>query len=318
MILIVAEQAEGKLSKSTYEITQAARELGREGPTTLLVMGSNIASAAAEAALLGDQVLVADLPVLAEYDAEVWAEAVAQIAREGEAHTILIGGSRSGREYSPRVAVKLDAPLIEDAVSLKEESGALRAEHYTFLARVTETVEASGPIVVATIKPGTFAVAKPNAVAAEQYDVELTLAPRRVAVTGRMTEKSERVSLADADVVVAGGRGVGTAEAFTELVEGLADQLGAAVGATRAVVDAGWRPYSEQVGQTGKTVQPKAYFAIGISGAVQHLSGMGKSRLIVAINKDAEAPIFKEVDYGVVGDVKEIVPALIRELKRGA
>ncbi len=318
MILVVAERSGGKLAKSTYEITQAAREMGREGPITLLVLGSDIAVAAAEAALLGDQVLVADAPSLKEFDAEIWAAAVAQIAQEGEAHTILIAGSRSGREYSPRVAVKLDAPLIEDAISLKDANGSLTAQHYIFLARVTETVEASGPVIVATIKPGAYAVAKPNPAAAEQYDADLTVPACRLLVTGRFTEKSERVSLADADIVVAGGRGVGTPEDFKALVETLADQLGAAVGATRAVVDAGWRPYSEQVGQTGKTVQPKVYFAIGISGAVQHLSGMGKSKLIVAINKDADAPIFKESDYGFVGDVKEIVPALVQELKHQA
>ncbi len=318
MIVVVAEHSAGKLSKSTYEMTQAARDLGREGPVTLVVLGSDVSAIAAEAALLADQVLVADLPVLAEYDAELWASAIAQIATEGEAHTVLIGGSRSGREFSPRVAVKLDAPLIEDAISLQDVNGALEAEHYTFLARVTERVSAEGSVIVVTIKPGAFSPATPNAEAAEQYDVELNLPQRRLAVTGRTTEKTERVSLADADIVVAGGRGVGSPEGFATCVEALADQLGAAVGATRAVVDSGWRPYTEQVGQTGKTVQPKVYFAIGISGAVQHLSGMGKSKLIVAINKDAEAPIFKETDYGVVGDVKEIVPALIRELKNTA
>lgn len=320
MILIVAEQADGKLTRGTYERTQAARDLARDpargGPITLLVLGSNVAAAASEAALLGDQVLVADTPALREYDPEVWAAAVAQIAREGEAHTILIGGSRNGREYSPRVAVKLDAALIEDAIRLEYTNGSLLAEHYTFLARVTETVEASGPLVVATVQPGAFAAAKPNGSAAEQSDVDLSLPAVRLTVTGRSTEKTERVALADAEVVVAGGRGVGTPEAFKQLVEGLADRLGGAVGATRAVVDAGWRPYSEQVGQTGKTVQPKVYFAIGISGAVQHLSGMGKSKVVVAINQDANAPIFKEADYGVVGDVHEIVPALLRELKR--
>lgn len=214
------------------------------------------------------------------------------------------------------MAVKLDAPLIEDVISLEDVGGALEAEHYTFLARVTERVQVSAPVVVVTIKPGSFMPAAANATAGEQYDAELELPSRRFNVTGRMTEKSERVALADADIVVAGGRGVGSPEGFTELVEALADKLGGAVGATRAVVDAGWRPYSEQVGQTGKTVQPKAYIAIGISGAVQHISGMGKSKLIVAINKDADAPIFKEVDYGVVGDVKELVPAILRELSK--
>jgi len=316
MILLVVEHANGKVSKSTYEMVTVARGSGREGPITALVLGSAVASVAAEIALAVDQVLVADVPALAQYDAELWAAAVAQIATEGEASVVLIGGSRSGREYSPRVAIKLDAPLLEDVISLKANGKALIAEHYTYLARVTETVEATGPVVVASIKPGVFAAAAPRSVAAEQFDVDLNLPSRRLQVTGKTAEKISRISLSEAEIVVSGGRGVGSAEGFTQYVEGLADRLGAAVGATRAIVDAGWRPYSEQVGQTGKTVQPKVYIAIGISGAVQHLSGMNKSKVIVAINRDAEAPIFKIADYGIVGDVNQLVPAIIEALKK--
>jgi electron transfer flavoprotein alpha subunit len=316
MILIVAEHANGALSKSAYELVTAARELKREGGVAALVLGSGVAQVAAAAALIADQVLVADSAELAQYDAEVWSAAVAQIAKEGEAEVVLIAGSRSGREYSPRVAVKLDAPLLEDVISLKDEGGVLHAEHYTFLTRLTERVEAQGKVVVATVKPGAFAAATAGSTAAEQFDVDLELPKRRLVVTGSTKEKTGRIALTEADVVVSGGRGVGSAEGFVQLVEGLADQLGAAVGATRAVVDAGWRPYSEQVGQTGKTVQPKAYIAVGISGAVQHLSGMNKSKCIVAINKDGDAPIFKIADYGIVGDVKEIVPAMIQELRK--
>jgi electron transfer flavoprotein alpha subunit len=316
MILLVVEHANGKVSKSTYEMVTVARESGREGPITALVLGSAVASVAAEIALAVDQVLVADVPTLAQYDAELWAAATSQIATEGEANVVLIGGSRSGREYSPRVAIKLNAPLLEDVISLKANGKALIAEHYTYLARVTETVEATGPVVVVSVKPGVFAAAAPRSVAAEQFDVDLNLPSRRLQVTGKTAEKSSRISLSEAEIVVSGGRGVGSAEGFTQYVEGLADRLGAAVGATRAIVDAGWRPYSEQVGQTGKTVQPKVYVAIGISGAVQHLSGMNKSKVIVAINRDAEAPIFKIADYGIVGDVNQLVPAIIEALKK--
>lgn len=316
MILIVVEHAEGKVNKSTYELVTAAREMGREGPITALVLGKGVASVASDVASLADQVLVADNPELAQYDAELWSAAVSQIATEGEAHTILIAASRSGREYSPRVAVRLDAPLLEDVVSLKDSNGVLSAERYTFLTRVTEQIEAESPFTVVTIKPGAFAAAMPGNSAAEQYDVDLNLPSRRLVVTGKVKEETGRISLTEADLVVAGGRGVGSPEGFDQLVIGLADQLGAAVAATRAIVDAGWRPYSEQVGQTGKTVQPKAYIAVGISGAVQHLSGMNKSKYIVAINKDADAPIFKIADYGIVGDVKEIVPAIMQELQK--
>ncbi len=315
MILIVVEHANGKLSKSAYELATAARGLGR-GDVAALVLGSGVASVASAAALITDQVLVGDSAELAQYDAEVWSAAVAQIAAEGDAEVVLIAGSRSGREYSPRVAVRLDAPLLEDVTSLKDEGGVLHAEHYTFLTRVTEKVEAKAPVVVVSVKAGAFAPEVAVTTAAEQFDVDLELPKRRLVVTASTKEKTGRIALAEADIVVSGGRGVGTPEGFVSLVEGLADVLGAAVGATRAVVDAGWRPYSEQVGQTGKTVQPKAYIAVGISGAVQHLSGMNKSKVIVAINKDGDAPIFKIADYGIVGDVKEIVPAVIQELRK--
>jgi electron transfer flavoprotein alpha subunit len=316
MILLVVPHAEGKIGKAAYELATAARNVGREGPVIALVLGSGVAAVAAEAARIADQVLVADLPELAQFDPELWSAAVAQIAQEGEAHTILITASRDGRAYSPRVAVKLDAPLLEDVVSAQDRGGVLVAERYSFLTRVTETIEAQGTVTVVSVKPGAFAAAQPSPEAAEQFDVDLQLPPRRVTITGKQKEDTGRIALTEADVVVAGGRGVGSPEGFTRLIVGLADQLGAAVGATRAVVDAGWRPYSEQVGQTGKTVQPKAYIAVGISGAVQHVSGMNKSACIVAINKDPDAPIFHFADYGIVGDVQQIVPALIAELRK--
>jgi electron transfer flavoprotein alpha subunit len=317
MILVLADQSKGKLTKSTLEVIAAARSLPQDGGVTVLVLGSgsSVAAVATEAARFADQVLVADSPALAQYDPELWTAAITQIAREGEAHTILLAASRSAREFSPRVAIRLEAPLLEDIITLHHEQGSIQAQRYSYLARVTESIKAKAPIIVATIKPGAFPPASPLPSPAEQFDVDLDLPEPRLKVTGKTTESTARVSLTEADIVVAGGRGVHSAEAFTTLIEPLADRLGAAVGATRAIVDAGWRPYAEQVGQTGKTVQPSVYIAIGISGAVQHLSGMNKSKLIVAINKDAEAPIFKVTDYGIVGDVQQLLPALLAALK---
>src|SRR5271156_5229044 len=167
MILIVVEHSNGKVSKSTWEMVTAARELGRDAPIAALVLGSKIAPVATEIARAVDQVLVADLPALAQYDPELWSAAVAQIATEGEASVVLIGGSRTGREYSPRVAIKLDAPLLEDVINLKASGDPLPAQHSTFPARVTETIEATGPIAVVTVKPGVFNPATPRAESAE-------------------------------------------------------------------------------------------------------------------------------------------------------
>src|SRR5690606_6010307 len=171
--------------------------------------------------------------------------------------------------------------------------------------------------VVITVKPNALPAAEPGtaegAVRAASFDAESV--PQRVTVGERSAAKGGRLALDEAEVVVAGGRGLGSQERFAQIVEPLADALGAGVGSTRAVVDAGWRPYAEQVGQTGKTVAPELYIALGISGAVQHLSGMNRSKVIVAVNKDADAPIFKVADYGIVADVKQVGPALLEAVK---
>jgi electron transfer flavoprotein alpha subunit len=300
-----------KLKKSALELLGAAQRLGCD--TTAVLLGAGAGAVATEAAQYAKQVLVCEAALLDS--PKNLAQAIADLSEQAQATRVLLAGSRLGRELAPRVAVRLDAPYLEDATALEVVEGGLRIQHYAYLARVTETLQAVASVVVCSIKPNTQAVATPNAETGTVFTAELELAASGVTVLGRTQEKSSRVALTEASLVVTGGRGLGAPEQFA-LIEGLADVLGAGVGATRAAVDAGWRPYAEQVGQTGKTVQPNAYFAIGVSGAVQHLSGMGKSKNIVAINKDPEAPIFKVADYGIVGDLHAVMPALIEAAKK--
>lgn len=316
MILVVGALSKGRLSKASYELISVAREVGRGDDIAIALFGSGLNEAATEAARLVPQVLVADDPAFALYTAEVWAQAIAWVASEGAASLVLTPGTRSGREYSPRVAVRLNAPLLEDVTRLSAEGSSIEAQRSSFLSRATETLVANAPVVVASVKPGTYPVASALDNPGEQFELEIEIVGSRVQTSDRCAEQSSKVPLAEAEVVVAGGRGVGSAETFERLVVPLADALGAAIGATRAVVDAGWRPYTEQVGQTGKTVQPKVYIAVGISGATQHLSGMNKSRLVIAVNKDRDAPIFQIADYGIVGDVQRVIPALLQELQQ--
>ncbi len=313
MILILAEHDGKKLKKTSLEMISAARGLNPE--ITVALLGAGAGKVAEEAAKYVGQVLVVEDPKLEPYDARVYSQALQQIAEQAEASLVLIAGTRAGRELAPRLAVRLDAPYLEDAVKLEGIQDGLRISHYAFLARVTETLEATASVIIATVKPNTQPAAAPNAQDGDIFEVELELTASSVRVLGRTQEKTARVALTEASLVVTGGRGMGSMENF-KLIEDLADVLGAGVGATRAAVDAGWRPYAEQVGQTGKTVQPNAYICAGVSGAVQHLSGMGKSKYIVAINKDAEAPIFKVADYGIVGDLNLILPALTAAAKR--
>jgi electron transfer flavoprotein alpha subunit len=313
MILIVIEHAGDAPRKSAYELVSLARSLaGDDAPIAALVAGDAPSAVAEEIARYVPRVVTVSASELSDLRAQTMTRVVESAAREQGAELVLVAASRFGLSYSPRVAIRWEAPLLEDVTSLARDGDGFVATRLSYLARVTETVAASGPRVLASVKAGAAPAAAPQGSEGEVTDLTVAFEPDdlRVTVGERKSASKGRVALEDADVVVAGGRGFGSAERFDDLVVGLADALGAGVGSTRAVVDAGWRPYGEQIGQTGKTVAPRLYVALAISGAVQHLSGMNRSKVIVAVNKDADAPIFKVADYGIVGDVLQVVPAL--------
>jgi electron transfer flavoprotein alpha subunit len=316
MLLFLAEHMNGKLKKSAYELVTASQTLANKLVKEVagIVLGADVA-VAQELANYTNVITVQDA-ALGDARAETYTSVLTTLVKELNATALLVSASRSGLSFSPRVAMRLDAPLLEDVTSLDVQDNQIVATRLTYLARVTETVKALRFPVVISVKPNIFPVATSGTAGnVEAKTVALSEQDQRVKVGEKSSAKTGRVALEEADLVVTGGRGVGSSENFSKLVEPLADSLGAGVGATRAVVDAGWRPYGEQVGQTGKTVAPKAYFALAVSGAVQHMSGMNRSKYIVAINKDADAPIFKVADYGIVGDVNTVVPALMEALK---
>jgi len=318
MNLIVTFAKDGRLPKNARELVQAARALG--GPVHAAVLGVDPAAAADEVARYVDVAYAVAAPELEPFRAEPVTTAVAQLVHDSGAQVVLAAATRSGLSFTPRLAVRLNGALLEDVIALAPAGEGLEAKRYSYLSRVTETVRSTQAPVVVSVKPNVFAPAEPAAAPGRREDVSVAFVDTdgRVRVGERSAAKGGRVALEEAKIVVAGGRGLGSEQGFVDLVEPLADTLHAGIGATRAVVDAGWRPYGEQVGQTGKTVAPDLYVALGISGAVQHLSGMNRSKVIVAVNKDADAPIFKVVDYGIVGDVHQVAPALraaIEELR---
>lgn len=310
MILVVLDHDGSKLRKGSLEALTRARKLAEA--LVAKVAGVLLAEGPApveEARGYVDTLYVAEL---GPYTAERWAAGVLEAAKAG-AKVILAPSSRQSRAYLGRVAYALKAGLLEDTLDSWTEGEWVYATRYAYLNRVTQKVRSGLPAVL-TVKPNTTPLAEPLGGQGEVVALSVPSVPT-VEVLERVQEEKKGVSLTEADVVVTGGRGMGSAEAFQK-VEELALLLGGAVGATRAVVDAGWRPYAEQVGQTGKTVQPSLYIALGVSGAVQHLAGMNKSKFIVAVNKDPEAPIFKQADYGIVGDVHQVLPALIQAVKK--
>jgi len=310
MVLVVLDHDGNKLRKGSLEALTRAWRLA-EG------LGEKVAGVllAEEGAPLEEARKYVDIlytATLGPYTAEKWAAAVLEAAKMG-AKAVVAPSSRQSRTYLGRVAYALKAGLLEDTLDSSLEGSEVHATRYAYLNRVTQRVKAALPVVL-TVKTNTTPLAEPLEASAEVVPLAVPEVPT-VEVLDRVAEEKKGVSLTEANVVVTGGRGMGSAEAFKGAEE-LAALLGGAVGATRAVVDAGWRPYGEQVGQTGKTVQPALYIALGVSGAVQHLAGMNKSKYIVAVNKDPEAPIYKHTDYGIVGDVHQVLPALIQAVKK--
>lgn len=310
MILVILEHDGTRLRKGALEALTRASQLSALGGVSGAVIGENLGSVAEDAKQYVSTVYAAEVGA---YTPEKWAAAAYTAAQKSGAKVVIATASRQGRSWTPKLAYKMGAGLLEDTLESSTDGSKVSASKYSFLNRVTEKQSAGLPVVL-TAKPNTTPTAEPSTSGSiETLSVELPAA--QVEVLERVTEQKKGVSLTEATVVVTGGRGLGSPEAFGA-VEELANSLGAAVGSTRAVVDAGWRPYGEQVGQTGKTVQPNAYIALAVSGAVQHQAGMNKSKYIVAVNKDAEAPIFKIADYGIVGDVHQVLPALIEAAKK--
>ena len=320
-VLIVGEASGATLRPVSLELITAGRSIaGTLGvPLIAALLGSGIGKAAGQLAEAGaDRVLVADNPRLADFRTDTATTVLAGMIKDLDPAVVLIPGTTAGRDYAPRLAARLRTGLAADCVDLHVEDGSLVAIRPILGGRVQTAVKlAGGRPHMATVRPGAFEKATgagsgPNP---EPRAVELSDADLRVVVKGIVQEEATGAArLEEASVIVSGGRGLKEPENF-RLIEELAAALGAAVGASRAVVDAGWRPHHEQVGQTGRTVAPRLYIAVGISGAVQHLVGMQGADYIVAINRDPDAPIFKIASFGIVGDLFEVVPALINELR---
>ena len=316
-ILVFAEQRTNAFKKGSFETISAARALAPQlgGKVFALVVGHGVGAIAKELGTYGaDRILVFDNPQLENHSNTAYAKVIAQVAASEGTPLVFLAATQMGKDIAPRVAVKLNAGLASDCIALNMEQGELVATRPVYAGKALADVKVTTPTKVFTLRPNVFTATAGTGNSTVEM-VNVSLAPTDFGSTVKeVTVSTGRPDVTEADIIVSGGRGMKGPENFT-LIEDLADALGAAVGASRAVVDAGWRPHDEQVGQTGKTVAPTLYIACGISGAVQHLAGMSSSKYIVAINKDKDAPIFQIADYGIVGDVLEVLPDLTAQIK---
>jgi electron transfer flavoprotein alpha subunit len=306
--LVLAEHDSASLKPATLNTVTAAAKAG--GDVHVLVVGHNAAGAAAQAAKVAgvSKVLLADAP---QFENGLAESVAAQVVALASSYSHVFGAATAyGKNILPRVAAKLDAAQVSDIVSVESADTFTRP---IYAGNAIATVQSTDKVKVVTARPTNFDAAPAEGGSAPVENVEAVAGADSSRFVSRDIAKSDRPELQGAKVVVSGGRGMGSAENF-KLLEPLADKLNAAMGASRAAVDAGYAPNDWQVGQTGKVVAPQLYVAVGISGAIQHLAGMKDSKVIVAINKDAEAPIFQVADYGLVGDLFEVVPQLVKEL----
>jgi electron transfer flavoprotein alpha subunit len=321
-ILAFAETREGELRKVALETVTAARQAaGSSGGGEVHAMLIGPPGVAAQAEALGrhgaEVVIVVEHPALARYNPEAFAGTVAERLRSGDYRAGFFSASSQGRDLSPRVAAKLGVSLASDVTGFEIHGDSVTARHPAYTGKVIVTLRLTGAPALLSLRPGSITPAeRPRQARVETAEPAMDPATARVVVTELSQRASTRLDLGEASIIVSGGRGLRAAENF-KLVEDLAEAIGnAAVGATRAVTDDGWRPPTDQIGQTGRLVSPDLYIAVGISGAIQHLAGMRTAKTIVAINKDKDAPIFKVADYGIVGDLFEVVPRLTEEIRK--
>jgi len=313
-VLVLVDSLDGTVKKPTLELLTAARQLGEPSAVVLGAAGTAGALNNQLAEYGAQKVYVVESDDITGYSVAPKAEALAAVAQQASPAAILLPSTNENKEIGARLAIKLESGLIYDAVGV-DGDGNVTQQIFGGAISTVSKVSKGTPII--TVRPNSFAP-EPSTGAAEEVAVSVTISDAAKAskiTASEVEEAGSRPALADASVVVSGGRGIGKAENFG-LIEKLADSLGAAVGASRAVVDAGWVPHTMQVGQTGVTVSPQLYLAVGISGAIQHRAGMQTSKTIVAVNKDPEAPIFELADFGVVGDLFAVAPQLTDEITK--
>ena len=316
-IVTFAEHRDGKLRRPSLEAVAEARRLAEplKASVQAVLVGSGIEGLAPELGAHGAEVVhLFDQPELAAYATEPYARALGQVVAAEKPAAVLVPFTAMGRDLAPRVAARVGAGLASDCVALAVKDGRLEARRPVYAGKAYATVRWEGEPQMATLRPNVFALGTADASRKPEVRKQTVDTSARAKVTAVHATASGKVELTEAQIIVSGGRGLKGPENF-HLVESLAAALGAAVGASRAVVDAGWVDHQYQVGQTGKTVSPTLYVACGISGAIQHLAGMSSSKYIVAINEDADAPIFKVANYGIVGDVFELLPKLTEATK---
>jgi len=314
-ILVFVEQRNGVLRQASLQaISEAHRQAG--GDVAAVLVGSGVGDAAPGLGAYGAaKVFVADDPNLALYSSEGYGEAVAKAVEAVSPDAVFFAGTAMGRDLAPRVAAKLGVGALADVVALEKDGDQFVARRPVYSGKAFATVDSAGtkPQVI-SLRPNVFA-AEETGGSAEVIALDGLSLSIRAVVKELLDTGGGEIDVAEADIIVSGGRGLKGPENFA-LIRDLADALGGAVGASRAAVDAGWIAHKHQVGQTGKVVSPSLYIAAGISGAIQHLAGMSSSKIIVAINKDPDAPIFKIADYGIVGDLFDVVPPMVEEVKK--
>ena len=314
-VLAVCEQRDGTLRKVSYEVVTGAHRLGGSVEAVLCAAGA-VAGVDQLGKFGADKVVTLTHAAFAKYNPEGAAQAIAERAKAGGFVAVVFAASATGKDLAPRVAAKLGAGLAADCTEIAADGAAITATRPVYAGKALLKVRVATKPAVLSLRPNVFTpVERPKPGTAET--VAVNVAAGRVQVREIKAAEAGALDVAEAQIVVSGGRGLKEPANF-KVIEELARAFGgqAAVGASRAVVDAGWRAHADQVGQTGKTVSPTLYVAVGISGAIQHLAGMRTSKVIVAINKDKDAPIFKVADYGVVGDLFEVVPKLTEEIKK--